>query len=81
MSITNLFHDRITTAFDVIAKHIETKSKNPIVIETPSIQTIKDAVLAEKSHLNPDDVICTNTFLFCAETLVHRLEDMVKLLR
>lgn len=81
MDVLHKFHDKICNAFDKIIFHFENKLDQALVIEIPTVDTIKNAITLEKNNLSADDIIYTNAYLFCSEVLVAQLHDLINCLR
>lgn len=77
MTMLSEFHDKVCQALEKMAAHVGKKSTLPLEVEIPSVQPIKDAMYAAKNDMTAYDVTCSNTFLFCAEILVARMNDLV----
>ncbi len=80
MTILNDFHDKIYSALDTMANHLEKNSYAQLSVIIPTIDPIKNVILTEKNNLSIDDATYTYTFLFCAEILIARLTYLSKLI-
>jgi hypothetical protein len=74
------FHKDICSAFKKISTSIETQSTKE-TISIPSLQPVKDAILATKKINTEDDSIYLDGFLFCAELLIIHLTEIAILLK
>jgi len=75
------FHEKVCEALQSIATHVETNRKNFLDITIPSVTPLRDVILEDKQNFTEDDEKYTSAFLFCAEILVSRLNDMVSLVK
>lgn len=74
------FHQLITETFEKIATAIEQKNFTSASSTIPSLQPVKEAIIAVSKTLSSDDLIYLNGFLFCAELLIVHLTELVILL-
>ena len=67
------FNQSICDTLNAISKRIYSKKSEKIMI--PSVQPLKESILAETRHFSEEDKLHVNIFLFCAELLVKRLKE------
>jgi len=67
------FNQAICSTLNTISKNIADKKSEKILI--PSVQPLKESILAEIHHFSEEDKLHVNIFLFCAELLVKRLKE------
>lgn len=84
-TLTNLqavtdFHKDICAAFKKISTCIDSNTAQE-TITIPTLQPIKEAILAIKKINTEDDSIYLDGFLFCAELLIIHLAEIAVLLR
>jgi uncharacterized membrane protein YccC len=81
MDLLRDFHDKVCFALEKISTRIGKKSDKNLEIEPISVQPIKSAIRTANNYLSEDDITYTNAFLFCAEILVERINDIAALIK
>lgn len=76
--ISQHFHIPITVAFEQIAQGLDRKNLKVDQVYLPTTDIIKEKI-AQTSFEN-SDLVCANTFLFCADSLVCHLKKMCYLI-
>lgn len=75
------FHEKMAEAFKNICAALQSQQKTSNDIIIPTLQPIRNAIREDQANLTEDDAIYANAFLFCAEILVERMQDLVNLIK
>lgn len=71
------FNRAVCQTLEEIASNIETQSSKKINL--PNIQILKNAFSHENQSVAAEDIFYVNAIIFCAEILIERLAELIKL--
>lgn len=81
MHLLTSFHEQVCKVLENFAACLERKKSNETIsIVLPEMHPLKEVIATTTQNLSADDMVYACSFLFCAEILLKRLEQLVLLL-